>query len=106
MKELVERIAELNEKEHQMLAFRDPQSGMTDWSKWMVSTYHDELAGGENGSFRYWFVCKAGGKEWPCNTAILDVGAEVRLGRSAQQVEVHRVRCELLDEIRGPRGSA
>ena len=71
VKGLVEKIAELNEKEHGMLAFKDPATGMTDWSKWMASTYHDELAGGANGSFRYWFICKAGGKQWPCNTAVV-----------------------------------
>ena len=45
----VERIEELAdligteiEAEHQLMAFETP-SGITDWDKWLASTYHDQL---------------------------------------------------------------
>jgi hypothetical protein len=69
-KEIVELIANENEKHHKMLAFKD-KAGNTDWGKWQASTFHDEYVKTKNGSMRYWFVCMAGGSEWPCMTAIL-----------------------------------
>jgi hypothetical protein len=38
---------------------------------WQASTFHDEYVKTKNGYLRYWFVCMAGGNEWPCMTAIL-----------------------------------
>ena len=44
----------------EIIAFKDAETGEVNWSKWMASTYHDELVGGgrHGGSFRYWFICQ------------------------------------------------
>ena len=60
-----------NEKDHAMLAFKDKFTGKTKWDMWQASTFHDEYVKTKNGYLRYWFVCMAGGNEWPCMTAIL-----------------------------------
>jgi hypothetical protein len=64
-------ISEENEKHHAMLAFKDKVTGKTKCDMWQASTFHDEYVKTKNGHLRYWFVCMAGGKEWPCMTAIL-----------------------------------
>jgi hypothetical protein len=54
-----------------MLAFKDPLTGKTKWDMWQVSTFHDEYVKTKHGYMRYWFVCMAGGIDYPCMTAIL-----------------------------------
>ena len=66
---IVEIISTENAKDHEMLAFKSKETGQTDWSKWMASTYHDEYIRTKHGWFRYWYICMAGG-QWPCLTAI------------------------------------
>ena len=67
---IVQIISTENEKDHQMLAFKDQNTGKTDWRKWMASTYHDEYVSTRFGYFRYWYICMAGHADWPCMTAI------------------------------------
>jgi hypothetical protein len=71
IKEIVDMIADENEKDHAMLAFRDKVTGRTDWGMWKASTYHDQYVQTAHGHMCYWFVCMAGGKEHTCMTAIL-----------------------------------
>jgi hypothetical protein len=69
--ESFELFVEENEKNHDRLAFKDPDTGKTKWDMWQASTFHDEYVKTKNGYMRYWFVCMAGGNERPCMTAIL-----------------------------------
>ena len=39
---IVQIISTENEKDRQMMAFRNQETGKTDWRKWMASTYHYE----------------------------------------------------------------
>jgi hypothetical protein len=71
IKEIVDLIAKENEKHHGMLPFKDPLTGKTKWDMWQVSTFHDEYVKTKHGYMRYWFVCMAGGIDYPCMTAIL-----------------------------------
>jgi hypothetical protein len=71
IKEIVDAIADENEKDHAMLAFKDNVTGKTDWGMWKASTYHDQYVQTTHGYMRYWFVCMAGGNEYTCMTAIL-----------------------------------
>ena len=68
---IVEIITTENAKDHEMLAFKNKDTGKTEWDKWMASTYHDEYVKTKYGYFRYWYICMAGGAEWPCMTAIV-----------------------------------
>ena len=73
----------------EIIAFKDKATGEVAWDKWMASTYHDELASSHAGSFRYWFICKAGG-QWPCVTLIL---SKMR-GRKFQDPGASRSKCK------------
>jgi hypothetical protein len=71
IQQLVEAIAKENEKEHELLGFKDQATGSTRWDAWMASTYHDEYTRNQRGgSLKYWFVCMSGGEMYPCMTAI------------------------------------
>jgi hypothetical protein len=68
--EIMNEIEAMNHSEKEYIAFKDKTTGEVQWDKWVASTYHDELTSSDSSTFRYWFICKAGG-QWPCNSLIL-----------------------------------
>ena len=72
--EIVEQIDKINEAEHQMLGFQN--KGVDQYKFWRAATFQDELAYNPRtkSSFRYYFVCGAGGTQWPCLHAITSKG--------------------------------
>jgi len=73
-KAIIEEIDKINEAEHQMLGFKN--RGEDQYKYWKAATFQDELASNPRtkSSFRYYFVCLAGGSLYPCFTAITSKG--------------------------------
>ncbi len=61
----------------------------------MASTHRDELASSHDGSFRYWFICKSGGSQWPRLALILSTMWARRLKSEGTKCNLYKVaQCE------------
>jgi hypothetical protein len=72
IKLLVDQIDEINTAEPEYEGFK--AEGEKQGDLWFVSTYQDEVASVEGASFRFYFVCDAGGDDNKCQTVITSKG--------------------------------
>ena len=72
IKLLVDQIDEINTAEPEYEGFK--AEGEKQGDLWFVSTYQDEVAAVEGASFRFYFVCDAGGVDNKCQTVITSKG--------------------------------
>jgi hypothetical protein len=95
VKELLDQIEVLNQADMELLGFK--KEGGKQMDLWTVSTYQDEVSGhaGSRSSFRYYFVCLAGGSQWRCMHAMTSKGWRTKHDASQGWVKGQRWYCPI-----------